>query len=103
MKLRPFLKAGFFRIKIWNMPWHQRERWPMNEAKVSGCRPAISGLLTNTLVQPCECRSSAVSQSSVIVMPEKPPTVSSAVRRNSAADPQKNEPFHLSSPHCVTE
>ena len=27
----------------------------------------------------------------------------SAERRRSAADPQKNEPFHLSRPRCVTE
>ena len=85
------------------MPCAQRERWPMKDVNVSGCRPAISGLSTNTLVQPCECRSSAVSQSSVMVMPEKPPTVSSAERRSKAADPQKNEPFHLSRPRWVTE
>ena len=43
---RPARIAGFFSIRIWNMPWHQRERWPMKLAKVSGCRPAISGLST---------------------------------------------------------
>ena len=38
-----------------------------------------------------------------MVMPEKPPVVSRASRRNKAAEPQKNEPFHLSRPRCVTE
>ncbi len=85
------------------MPWHQRERWPMKDSSVSGCRPAIIGLSTKTLVQPLECRSKAVSQSSVMVMPEKPPATSSASRRSSAAEPQKNEPFHLSSPRWVIE
>jgi hypothetical protein len=55
------------------------------------------------LVHPFECSSNAVSQSSVMVMPEKPPVVFKAERRSSAADPQKNEAFHLSRPRCVTE
>ena len=70
----------------------------MNEANVSGCNPEIIGRSTYIEFQPRACRSSAVSQSSVIVMPEKPPTNSSASRRITAADPQKNAPFHLSSP-----
>src|SRR5437588_5186811 len=103
MTFRPRFNAGFLRSRIWNMPWHQRERWPTNDAKVSGCRPAIKGSSTKTLVHPFECNSNAVSQSSVIVIPENPPVVFKAERRSSAADPQKNEAFHLSRPRCVTE
>jgi len=75
----------------------------MNCTSVSGWRPAIIGLSTKREVQPRACRSSAVSQSSVIDTPEKPPASSSAVRLSTAAEPQKKAAFQRSRPRWITE
>ena len=80
------------------MPVAQRPRCCRNDGKVSGCRPATMAWLTYMLRQPLAWISMAVSASSVIVLPEIPPTKSSASRRRSAAEPQKNAPPHRSSP-----
>ena len=53
------------------------------------------------LFQPVACRVIAVSASSVMLRPEKPFVVCSAVRRSTAAEPQKNEAFHLSRPRWM--
>ena len=53
------------------------------------------------LFQPRECSSIAVSQSSVMLMPLKPPVSSSASRRSTAAEPQKKAAFHLSRPRWM--
>ena len=85
------------------MPVAHRPRCWMNDAKVSACSPAIMARLTYRLSQPFAWISSAVSASSVIVSPEKPPASLSAVRRRIAAEPQKKAPCQRSRPRWMSE
>ncbi len=83
----PRFMKGRLRMRICSMPWAQRARWPnegdeglrLQAGNSAACRHRPSA-------SPKACSASAVSQSSVMVWPAKPPVVASALRRRTAAE-----------------
>ena len=83
------------------MPRAQRMRCPTCAESRSVARPAACGILMYAVPQPFICMRSEVCASSVTVSTAMPPISSSAVRRSTAHDPQKNVAFQKSFPSCT--
>ena len=87
--------------RIWIIPRAQRIRCFTCADSRSVASPAACGILMYAVFHPRVCMRRQVCASSVTVSAAIPPISSSASRRSTAHEPQKNAAFQKSFPSCT--